>query len=133
MSKKNKIDLSVIHEVVCEYFEIDKMQLFKKTKVRNVILARQFFQYLCRTLNPEYIVTSSYIGKYYSDVTGNSSDHATILHSAKVVKNYIEIYNDYKEMEKDLIHDINKKITYYKKDIEPKEYCANSDFKILTT
>lgn len=133
MSENNKTDLSVIHEVVCDFFKIGKMEIFDKTRVHEIIIPRQFFQYLCRKLNPEYIVTSTYIGKYYSDVTGHVTDHSTILHSHKTISNYIDTYDDYKEIEQDLIYEINKKITSYKKDNEPKEYCNPKALKHLIT
>ena len=85
------VDLSIICDVTCDYFELTPMEMLNNTRKRKIITARQWFQYLCRELNPDFIVPSSQIGAYLNDVTGFKYDHATVLHSRKAIKGYIEV------------------------------------------
>ncbi|WP_372938136.1 helix-turn-helix domain-containing protein [Seonamhaeicola sp.] len=103
--EKNKktVPLSIILKVVCDYYQCEAKEIFKSGRQTDVIKRRQWFHYLARTLNPDYVVSGSQIGSFYSDVTGKIYDHATILHSTKKVKGYIEMYSNYREEELNFI------------------------------
>lgn len=111
---KEIIDLSIIHDVVCDHFKISKIGLFEKTKKGSVTNARQWFHYLSRILNPTTIISSNFIGDYYSEITGNSLNHATVLHSVKTVKNCIDVYKNDAEIETILKNNILKKNEFMK-------------------
>lgn len=128
--KKQTVCLSLISDVICDYFEInDKILIFKPTRKREFILRRQWFHYFARTLNPEQIVSGATIGDYYSDLTGHSFDHATILHSVKKIKGYIDVSKKDREIKEDILLLINDKInSNYKPRL--KSNCAEQPFKI---
>ena len=96
---KKTVSLSTICQVVAEYFECEQIDIFDTSRKREIIRRRQWFHYLARTLSPKCIVSSIKIGQYYSDVTGRKIDHATVLHSTKKIKGYIEIYAEYYQLE----------------------------------
>ena len=128
--QKETTDFSVIADSVCEYFEVnDKLDIFKQTRKREVITQRQWFHYFARTLNPEHIVSSSTIGAYYSDLTGHAYDHATILHSVRKIKGYIDVSRQDREIKKDINLLINIKLNAnYKSSLTGN--CAEQPFKI---
>lgn len=90
--QKETTDFSIIADAVCEYFEVnDKIDIFKQTRKREVITQRQWFHYFARLLNPEHIISYSSIGAYYSDLTGHAYDHATVLHSVRKIKGFLDV------------------------------------------
>lgn len=129
--KKQTVCLSLISDVICDYFEInDKILIFKPTRKIEYILRRQWFYYFARTLNPEHIVSGRIIGEYYSDVTGHTFDHATILHAVRKIKGYIDVSKKDREIKKDIALLINNKInSNYKPPL--KRNCATQPFKIF--
>lgn len=115
-----QVELSLIHEIISNYFYLDKDIIFKKTRVEKIIEARQWFHYFSRVLNPEYKISSKQIGSYYSDITGVKSDHATVLHSVNKIKGYISVHKKDKEKEsylRNLILDKHKQVIYLKKQV----------------
>lgn len=90
--KNTCTDLGLISDVVCEYFNIDKVDLFKKTRQREIVFKRQMFYYQSRKWNPKFEVGLHTIGLYYSDVTNNIFDHAAVYHSCNKIKNLMDVY-----------------------------------------
>lgn len=108
---KETTDFSIISDAVCEYFEVnDKIDIFKKTRKREIINQRQWFHYFARILNPEHIVTSSSIGAYYSDVTGYSYDHATVLHSIKKIKGFLDVSKQDALIKSEILYIIKRRL-----------------------
>lgn len=99
---KDITDMGLILDVVSDYYKMDRMQIFKKTRKRNIVLVRQMFYYMCRKNNPDYIVGLGLIGKYYSDVTKCPRDHATVLHACNKIKDLMDVYDSVLKMEKDI-------------------------------
>lgn len=90
-----------VHKVFCDYYQIDLDYFFNKSRKRTFIDPRQQFHFLCK----EYTKLSlADIGKYYKDITGVFYDHATIIHSGKAIKNYIDtdktVFNDISNLRK---------------------------------
>lgn len=61
---------------------INRSDMFKKTRKRDIIFARQLVQYFCKVFN---ISSLAIIGRN----TGGK-DHATVLHSYKTINNLID-------------------------------------------
>lgn len=123
-------DFEIIHNAVCQHFKLSKSKLFSNTRKKEVIIARQFFQYFARILNPEYVVTSSDIAKYYCDILKRKPfDHATILHSVKTIKGYVDSYDSFRIIEKKILSDIKNKINNkkYYNNISPLEIMQNAE------
>lgn len=95
-TNKPRVELSTIHRIVCSFYSVRRAYIFKKSRDRNVVQKRQIFHYLARVVNNDKI-SLNVIGRYYSNVTGNSWDHATVLHSFKEVAGLMKIYPQFKE------------------------------------
>lgn len=106
--KKNKTDFAIILDVVANYFNIDKIDIFKRTNKHEIVVIRQWFHYLCVVLNPKYSVSLNSIGAFYSDITLKPFDHATVLHSKKAIENYLFSDIEFKDVKVELINNINK-------------------------
>lgn len=88
--KSDKITISRIKKVVCEFFEIEENHLVLKTRKRTIVQVRQ----ICHHFAKKYTVKSlSVIGS----AIGNK-DHATVMHSLKVVNNLMDTDREYREM-----------------------------------
>ena len=78
-----QLTVKKILEKVCDHFQISEAQIQSKSRKQEIVIARQISMYLSK----KYTDSSfSHIGK----VIGNR-DHATVLHSCKIVKDQIEI------------------------------------------
>lgn len=128
--QKETLDFSIISDAICEYFEIeDKKDVFVKTRSRDVIKHRQWFHYFARLLNPQHIVSLTTIGEYYKDVTGNSYDHATVLHSIRKINGYLDVSKPDREIKDDILWLIKLKLDVnYKPELTGN--CAEQQFKI---
>lgn len=81
-----------IKKIICEYFDVN---IDRKTRLRYVVYARQMAMYYSRILTKLSLATiGSFIG---------GKDHATVLHSMKVIENlkrYWKTKNDIKKLNK---------------------------------
>lgn len=73
-----------IKEVVKEVTGVSFERLNRKTREREIMFARQLFQYLCRTFTS---ITLTKIGS----LTAHNYGHWTILHSKTEIENVIDI------------------------------------------
>jgi len=73
--------IEAIIEIICTGEGISKEELTKKSRDMELVFARQLIFYFCYELN---LGTYRYIGSMAG------KDHATVLHSVKVIKNYID-------------------------------------------
>lgn len=132
----NTVPLSVICQVVADYHKCEQLDIFNKSRKRHIIMRRQWFHYLARTLNPEYVVSSAEIGRYYSDVIGSHIDHATVLNSVKKMRGFIESYKDFKALELYFVLRVkleNGSLDYPKHMNIPENYfCAPMKYEIKT-
>ena len=90
-------ELKIIHLSVCEFFNIDKADLFKISRKNEIVLPRQFFHYLCRNVIEK--ITNREIAEYFSEENGRTFGHATIIHSCKVINDYLSYDLKIQEME----------------------------------
>ena len=90
--------ISLIEEVVCNYFEMPVESLESKTRKREIVQARQIAMFFAKELTKQSLAAiGSQIGK---------KDHATVLHACKTVNNLIDTDKQFKYD----IDDISKKI-----------------------
>ncbi|MFA5727468.1 MAG: helix-turn-helix domain-containing protein [Saccharofermentanaceae bacterium] len=71
-----------ITKIICEGEYVSEKVVFNKTREIKIIYARQLIQYFCYEFQ-----TGTY--KYIGEQTGGKN-HATVIHSRKVIKNYID-------------------------------------------
>lgn len=129
--------LMAIHRKVAVQFNIGLHDLFKRSRKREIVTARHMFFYLCRKHCPEYIVSSTTIGRYYKDNYDDNAqrwDHASVLHSAKVIKNLIEYEKDLLNIERELSYQIVRILTenntqYYGEE-EKKSSCLQKRIEV---
>ena len=96
--KRKEITIERITKAVCDYTMINKDAVFKKTRKREVVQARQTIQYLAKVLTK---LSLSYIGSN----TGEK-DHATVLHSYKTIGNLVDVYPEWRKT----IYDIREQL-----------------------
>jgi len=91
------ISLHIIHQVICEYFNIELEYIFIETRKRAVLTKRQWFHYFARQLS-----TMSYekIGKYNKSAVYG---HCRVLHGHGVISNLVDVDNEFKAIKKDLL------------------------------
>tara|TARA_R110002020_G_scaffold318905_10_gene534576 strand:- start:5922 stop:6368 length:447 start_codon:yes stop_codon:yes gene_type:complete len=101
---KEKEDLDLICNTVCDFFKLSGEQLFKKSRNRAILVPRQYFHYLAK------IITDLELRKIaiYSLKYDNGYDHATVLHSKKTVLKNISIYRK----EKEVVEFLERRIKY---------------------
>lgn len=93
-TKKKKIDIASIQEVVCDYFGVERAQLLSKTRKREIALPRQLAMFLAK----EY--TNSTFAKIGKEMGGK--DHSTVMYACNSIKNFVEIDKEIKKYVKDL-------------------------------
>lgn len=91
--------LRLIHEKVCQYFDVDYLFPFQRSNKRKVIYIRQVFHYIARKKTNNNAITFNEIGSYLSDIV-QPFNHATVMHSCKKIEGYL-LYD------KQLIKDID--------------------------
>ncbi len=85
------IPLEKIHKEVVNYFHIQENQIFKKTRVRHIVDARQIFHYLSRKHNGKRMSLQT-IAEYGSF----TNSHSTVLNSIKTVNNLMQTEKQFK-------------------------------------
>jgi len=73
--------IDAIIEIICTGEGISKEELIKKSRDVELVFTRQLILYFCHELK---LGSDKYIGSMIG------KDHATVLHSVKVIKNYID-------------------------------------------
>ena len=86
------ITIGIIKDAVCEYFGIDEMTMFSKSRQAHIVHPRQFFHYVARKHLYKYGYSLSKIGSYFNDVTGNVWNHASVINSIKNIEGLIDVY-----------------------------------------
>lgn len=77
----SRYDAENIIKEVCEYFSLTRKQMMKRTRQREIVLARQISIYLIKKYSSLTLVSIAKIFKY---------DHTTIMHSIRSVMNLID-------------------------------------------
>ena len=110
-----RVPLTEIEKVVCDFYEVDPLRLFRKGRKRDVVEARQAFAYLAYSMNKNLGYES--LGKYMD------FNHATVLHSCKKVEGYMEVDKFYRTEITDLYKECLKYSVEDKiKEVEVKEF-----------
>lgn len=87
-SETKAITIDTIIETVCQHFDIDASVIHTKSRKREVVQVRQIAMYLAKKHTDSSL---SKIGKLIG-----SKDHATVLHSCKIVKELCEVDKAYR-------------------------------------
>lgn len=87
------VPLHKIKDAVCEHFGVEDIYFLNGSSKESPLLLRQIFHYLSRELNKNF-VTYKEIGSYYSDVSGRSYDHSTVINSHNKIENYLSYDKD---------------------------------------
>ena len=75
----NSVSLSVIRKKVCDFFNIEESALQNKTRVHDVVEARQLAMYFAKRLTKDSLsMIGNAIGK---------KNHATVLYACKTIEN----------------------------------------------
>lgn len=82
------ITIDGIIDAVCKHFEIEPSVIHTKTRKREVVQVRQIAMYLAKKHTD---FSSSKIGKFIG-----GKDHATVLHSYKIVKGQCEVDKNFR-------------------------------------
>ncbi|MCG9971024.1 helix-turn-helix domain-containing protein [Christiangramia crocea] len=100
------IPLEVIHEQICHYYGIEKGEIFKNTRRRDIVERRYMFYYFAKKFNPT--MSYQYIGNY-----SLQKDHATVMHGIRKINDLKHIDND---INKDVIALFNHLTEYQEND-----------------
>ena len=79
---EEKLTIDQVKTIIKDYFKITDQDLDLKTRARDIVEKRQIAHYFAKCYTTRSLAT---IGR----MIGNK-DHATVLHSCKVVSNYYE-------------------------------------------
>ena len=109
-------ELKIIHLSVCEFFNIDKADLFKISRKNEIVFPRQFFHYLSRNLIEK--ITNREIAEYFSEENDRIFRPDSIIYSCKVIKNYLSYDLKIQETEKLLMLKIESKLGKPLKEID---------------
>jgi chromosomal replication initiation ATPase DnaA len=101
----DKTTLEDVSDLISEHFKLTPYQIFKTSRKKNIIAARQVFCYIAHE-NTKFTLQDI---AYFITIKGfrtNPYNHATIIHAKKNVKGYMSQYpKDY-----NLIKDIEFKL-----------------------
>lgn len=106
--KKNDITIENIVIIVCDFFNIKKAQLLSYDRHKHIAVPRQIAHYAAKILTKEiYSKIGEQIGK---------RDHATVLHSVRVVEDLMFSDKKFKYQVDYVLHLINP---LYEKPVKP--------------
>lgn len=88
--------LGTIHNAIVDYYKVNHLDIFIKNRKRETIHLRQIFHYLARHLNSHF-TSQTKIGNYYSEISGNTWNHATVIYSCKTIQGYMDVDRKFKE------------------------------------
>jgi chromosomal replication initiator protein len=81
--EKKQITIDNIVAKVCAFYEMDPSSIHSRSRKREVVQARQVAMYLAKKFTES---SSSQIGAAIG-----KKDHATVLHSCKMIKNQLDV------------------------------------------
>ncbi len=95
-----ELSLEKIKKLVAKHFDVPVEKLHEKTRLRNVVVARQLSMYLAKTF------TNSSL-KVIGDSFGGR-DHSTVIHSLKAVQDLMDTDTLFKDQVDDLVKLVQK-------------------------
>jgi chromosomal replication initiator protein len=99
--ERKPVTIQDVHDVVCNYYRLDKPELQAKTRKHEIVEPRQVAMYLAKKFTNKSLAQ---IGR----LTGNR-DHATVSHGIKVVESQMKVNRSYKAMIESLEEKLNQK------------------------
>ena len=105
-----KTPLKIIHEAVCEVFDVELDYPFQKSRKRNILFVRQFFQYIAAETNPRIDVPYRHIGSYYSENSGWKIDHSTVINNHRRIQDYVDSYPEDRIIKQKILEIIESKL-----------------------
>lgn len=100
------IELSEVHEKVCNYFNVDYLFPFERSRKKEHVYVRQIFHYVARETTNKKMVTFEKIGNYLSDII-DPFNHATVLNSYIKIKGYLTYDKKVNEDVNNIIKSLN--------------------------
>ena len=100
--KIQEVNLETIMQKVCQVYRITQMQIFDKTRKKNIAFPRQIAMYLSNLLIPQLSLKE--IANYYK-----RKDHTTVLHAKKTIEAQFKIDRELRIQIEKLINDIKRK------------------------
>jgi chromosomal replication initiator protein len=85
---KNSQKTDVIIQAVVNYYCIDPELLYKRTRLRRVVAARQMVMYILRERTT---LSLDQIGKIFN------RDHTTVIHACKMIEDRTRLYEEERE------------------------------------
>ena len=76
-----QINLKLISELICQYYNLQEFQIFSKSRIRDLVIPRQMFHYLARKYTNETLnnIATYSPFRYFT--------HANVLYSKKTIDN----------------------------------------------
>src|SRR5690606_1935044 len=108
--EKRIYPVELIQKNVSNFFGLKYNDIFKNTRKREIITARQFFYYMCRKHTK---ISLADIGRIPKDLGFRKYDHATVLHAENKVSGFMDIYPEYRFFYKEITAMIDKEIPNY--------------------
>lgn len=81
-----------IENAVSYFFGLSVSDMFLNTRKKHIIIARQFFFYMCKEHTKMSLAN---IGKIPLNHKSRDYDHATVLHAHRRVCGFIDVYPEY--------------------------------------
>lgn len=96
LAKTGQPTIESVAAIVCEYFNTDFEQLGRHTRKIEIVRARQWYHFIAKKFVPG--ASLNQIGRQFAD-----KDHATVLHSIRVIECLCERYQKDQKVLYDLI------------------------------
>ena len=80
--------LSIVHEKICAYFEVDYLVPFQRSTKRSIVYMRQLFHYIAKKVCNKRIISPSDIANYLNDIL-KPFDRTTVIYSCKKIEGYL--------------------------------------------
>lgn len=118
--------LEEIEGIVKRHLDAEDVDLHRKTRKRDIVLARQTIMKLAiSNFYPDYI-TKSHAAEYFG------RDHATGLHAEKAVQNLIDTDRNYRELYLELDTAVRQYKKHYEQEVSREEQKVIFENKVLT-
>lgn len=107
------IPISIIQEIVCDYFDVSIDKILEITRKREIVTIRQIMMFFCCIYSNETLNT---VG-----IQNGKKDSATVFHARKSIYN---LYDTDKQIRKE-IEEINNKIVNWDEGVKRSIYFKN--------
>ncbi len=84
----SKLTIQYIIQTVCNYFEVTPEEINKRSRIKRLVLARQYSMYFMKERTD---FTLKVIGKQFGDV---AYDHTSVIHAVSSINNFLYIKDE---------------------------------------